>query len=105
MQSTYSIWTLAVLSFFAIPAVYSSPQPNKRGIVPTTYGQIGVNPVSVFLANPTTLAELVIFPRLSVLRPLLTKSSIGVVLNGDKSYISVQGSSTKWIGVVRIPTS
>ena len=65
MQSTYSIWTLAVLSFFAIPAVYSSPQANKRGIVPTTYGQIGVNPVSVFLANPTTLAELVIFSTVS----------------------------------------
>ena len=57
MQHIYSVWTLAVLSFFAIPAVYSSPQPNKRAIVPTTYGQIGVNPVSVFLAVPTPLAE------------------------------------------------
>ena len=65
MQFTYSIWTLAVLSFFAIRTVYSSPQPNKRAIVPTTYDQIGFNPVSVLLANPTTLAELVIFSTVS----------------------------------------
>lgn len=77
-----SLWFLLLPLAAKASTITTSPEAtktiNNRGIVPTTTGQIGVNPVEDELG---------------------ADNQRGVIQHADTQYIQTEGKTTKWIGV------